>query len=95
MGIGLCNGHSDTKSVDNVVDIEFSEKTRLGFYGVGFPNPPLSSSVLHRYCTIPTPNRQDLIAVHIATRCLTGRGAQPDDALTILACTNKNKEAES
>ena len=46
VGIGLCNGLSDTKSVDNVVDIEFSEKTPLRFYGCGFAKPtPLFVSI--------------------------------------------------
>ena len=36
VGIVVCIGHSDSKIVDNVVDIEFSERTKLGFEDVGF-----------------------------------------------------------
>jgi hypothetical protein len=36
VGIAVETGLSDSKIVDNVVDIEFSERTKLGFEDVGF-----------------------------------------------------------
>ena len=36
VGIVVWIAPSDSKIVDNVVDIEFSERTKLGFEDVGF-----------------------------------------------------------